>query len=183
MNPVAIWTGAALAALLATASPDQDPAATSAPHTGAVVGTFDSRAVAIAYVRSDEFTEYVSAQKADIAAALERATAHGDAVLAAALAELGPKLQGRIHRQGFGTAPVDDILERVAKRLPEVAREAGVDVVVSKWRLTYQRPGSAAVDVTERIAALFEPSEATWQAIREVVRKDPIPEAELGAEH
>ena len=86
--------------------------ATTRENPTVVVGTFDSRAVLMAYVGSDAFKDYLSAQKADVGRALDRAKAAGDQELVANLDALGPAMQKRIHQQGFGTAPVDyELLE------------------------------------------------------------------------
>lgn len=148
-----------------------------------VVGTFDSRAVAIACIRSEASADYLRALQADVERALERARAAGDTALAADLEALGPAMQERMHQQGFGTAPVDDILARIADRLPALAQEAGVDVIVSKWGLAYRAPGASFVDVTERLAAAFEPDEATWKVLREVVETEPVPSHESQGDH
>lgn len=111
-------------------------------HPEVVVGTFDSRAVAMASVRSTAFTEYLRAQKADVGQAIERAKAAGDQSLLADLDALGPAMQKRIHEQGFGTAPVNDILAMIRDKLPRIAKEADVDVIVSKWNLTYRSPAA-----------------------------------------
>ena len=73
------------------------------------MGTFDSRAVAVAYVRSDAFADSMRALQAD----LERAKTAGDEERVAELEAMGPAMQKRIHAQGFGTAPVDDVVARI----------------------------------------------------------------------
>ena len=37
------------------------------------------------------------------------------------------------HRQGFSTAPVDEILEHIKDDLPKIAKKAGVGSIISKW--------------------------------------------------
>jgi hypothetical protein len=69
---------------------------------------------------------------------------------------------------------VDDILARIADRLPLVAREAGVDVLVSQWTLAYRAPGAELVDVTDRLVAEFHPDEATLELIRELRKREPL---------
>ena len=81
----------------------------------------------------------------------------------AALDALGPAMQKRLHEQGFGTAPVDDIIARIEDKLPDIAKEAGVDVIVSKWTLTYRSPAAKFVDVTGLIAAEFDPDAVSWR--------------------
>lgn len=140
-----------------------------------VVGTFDSRAVLFAHVGSEAFKSYLAAQKADLDRVRDRARAAGDKALSADLDALGPGVQRRIHEQGFGTAPVADILERIADRLPDVAAKAGVDVIISKWDLTYHRPSATFVDVTDLLVAEFHPDQETLKGIHEIVSQDPVP--------
>lgn len=166
---------AATALLLAAALTLSLGAAAPREHPTVVVGTFDSRAVAIAYTRSAAFQEHLAGLRAE----LERARAAGDAERVAELEALGPAMQERIHRQGFGTAPVDDVVARIDARLPQIAREAGVDVIVSQWALAYRGPAARFVDVTDGLVAEFEPDAATLKAIREIRKTDPVPADQL----
>lgn len=147
-----------------------------------VVGTFDSRAVAVAYVRSQAFSDYLRAQQGDVQRVLQRAREAGDDQLAAELEALGPAIQLRIHRQGFGTAPVDDILAHIEKRLPAIAEQAGVDVIVSKWNLVHSGPRAQFVDVSLLLATEFQPDEKTLAAIREIMTTQPVPTDQLAAD-
>ncbi|MCP3918874.1 MAG: hypothetical protein GY711_25285 [bacterium] len=148
-----------------------------------VVGTFDSRAIAVAHVQSPGFRDYLIAQKADVERILERAKAAGDEELVAQLEALGPAMQKRLHEQGFGTAPVADILARIEDELPGIAAKAGVDVIVSKWTLTYRSPGAKFVDVTGLIAAEFDPDERTLKMIQSTMETDPVPLDEIEHDH
>lgn len=161
-----------------TAAKDTAAAAGADAKPAVVVGTFDSRAVAVAWVRSPEFSEYVAAQRKDVDAAVGRAKAAGDTALVRDLEALGPEMQRRVHRQSFGTAPVDDVIARIADRLPAVAADAGVDVIVSKWTLTWRAPEATFVDVTDRLVDEFHPDDATRKVIRDLVTTAPLsPEA------
>jgi hypothetical protein len=84
-----------------------------------------------------------------------------------------------MHQQGFGTAPVDNILKHIEHQLPAIAREAGVDVIVSKWQITWQAPGVETVDVTDLMVKPFKPSERTLKTIAELRRHAPIPNEKL----
>ncbi len=170
---LALPLGALLALPQAAWSPRVKP---DAPTV--VLGTFDSRAVAIAHVRSEAF----AAELAEMRREQEEARAAGNEARVAELDELGRAMQDRAHAQGFGTAPVDDVLARVEGRLPALAAEAGVDVLVSKWALAYRAPSARTVDVTERLAAEFGPDEATWKVIRDVLATEPV-EGEIATEH
>lgn len=140
-----------------------------------VVGTFDSRGVLFAYVASAEFKQEMAALHAE----LEQARKAGDDERVAELDALGPQMQERIHAQGFGTAPVDDIIARFEDRLPTIAEETGVDVIVSKWTLSYSSPTAKFVDVTEQLAAEFNPDEATLERMHELLATDPLPPEQL----
>lgn len=140
-----------------------------------VVGTFDSRAVAVAWGRSKGFAALLSGLRAE----QEQARAAGDLERVAALDARGAALQEELHRQAFSTAPVDGVVARVADALPEIAREAGVDVIVSRWALAWRSDGARFVDVTERMVAAFEPDAATQEAIRQLVSQDPLPPERL----
>lgn len=172
LTTTCVLLGGALA--LAFARPPARPSSRPAASP-VVVGTYDSRGVVLAWVGSTDFQTYLSAQKEDVGRALERARETGDRELATELEALGPAMQRRIHQQGFGNAPIDDLLARIHDRLPEIAARTGVDVIVSKWELDWQRPGVVLVDVTEELAAEFHPDERTWKGIREIVTKDPVP--------
>ena len=69
-----------------------------------VLGTFDSRSVAIAYANSETFRSHL----ADLHDQLADARAEGDTQRVAELEAYGPALQARLHAQGFSTASVAD---------------------------------------------------------------------------
>jgi hypothetical protein len=140
------------------------------------LGVFDSRAVAIAYYRSDAHMEYIKNLKAEYAAATEA----GDDARAEELSHEGESSQALAHKQGFGSWPVDDLLDRIADDLPAIARNAGVDVIVSKWDIVHADPSLEFVDVTLAMVQPFHPDEAVLKLIRDELPKvDPVPIAEL----
>jgi hypothetical protein len=143
------------------------------------LGTFDSRAVAIAYAGSEAFGSYMSGLMQE----LDDAKRAGDTARVAELEAFGPELQARLHRQGFSTGAVDDILEQIEDQIPAIARAAGVDVLVSKWDLVWQEPDAALHDVTWSLVEAFDPDERTRTSCREIMAQDPVPEADLGHEH
>jgi hypothetical protein len=175
MMTLRIGAGLLLAGSLPFLAPES-PAPAAKP---AVVGTYDSRAVAVAYTRSPQFAELLKGLRGDIDGAIGRAKAAGDADLVAALEAIGPGMQQRAHLQGFGGAPVDAILARLADRLPAIAQRAGVDVIVSRWALDWQAPGVQFVDVTGLIAAEFQPTAQTLEVIEQLRDKPLVPLDEL----
>jgi len=59
----------------------------------------------------------------------EKAKAAGDTKRVKELEAWGEKQHRKLHRQGFGRAPVDDILAHVKDKFPEVACKTGVNVI------------------------------------------------------
>ncbi len=139
------------------------------------VGLFDSRAVALAWGRSETFKKHVSEMMAEY----KEAKAAGDEERIAQLEKAGPQVQDRLHKQVFGNEPVDDVLEKIAKELPRVAESAGVDIIVSKWEIAYQKRSARFVDVTWEMVNLFEPDEETRKIAKELVKQKPVSSEEL----
>jgi hypothetical protein len=167
--PLAIG-GVALMALLPVARSQQEPVKLR-------VGTYDNRAIAVAYVHSD-----LSPVKEKMRE-MEAAKAAGDTKRVAELEAWGEKHQRALHRQGFGRVPVDDLLDSVRERLPEAARKAGVDAIA--WQVDHAGPGVEVIDVTDDMVALFDPTPEALRVIAELRRHPPVDldEIERGHEH
>lgn len=175
MKSLTAGLGMLLAGVLAVAAPERTTQSQPQPQPTAVVGTFDSRAIATAWIRSAEFGRYIQAQQKDLRQAIDRAREAGDRRLAAELEAIGPAMQHRVHQQGFSTAPVDEILARISDKLPAIAQQAGVDGIVSKWQLTWRKPGAQFVDVTDLLVAEFQPDAKTLEIIARLVESEPQP--------
>ena len=139
------------------------------------VGTFDSRAVAVAYARSETFSRYIKGLRAEY----EKAKAAGDSTRVSELEAEGPAQQELIHKQGFSTWPVDNILEQIKGKIPEIAKQAEIDVIVSKWDIVYQGSGVESIDVTDLMVKPFDPDEETLKMLKELQKQDPVPLEEL----
>jgi hypothetical protein len=134
------------------------------------VGTFDSRAVAIAYARSADFGRQIRKLKVD----RDKAKADGDEKKARELEEQGQSRQQLLHMQGFSTASVNDMLEHMKDKLPDIAKQAGVALIVSKWDIPYKSPDAELVDITDLMVKPFASDEQTQKIIRELKNHDPI---------
>ena len=137
------------------------------------IGIYDSRAIAVAFVGSEPFNEYM----ADLKAKHDVAEAAGDAQRIAELEGEAAALQAQLHRQGFSTAPVDDILEHIKDQLPGIAEKAGVDRLVSKWdadALSRWERGEQ-VDVTMLLAAALKPNAKQLKSAQEIQKHPPVP--------
>jgi hypothetical protein len=162
----ALTTGAAILA----GAPAQ-----KAQRAGLRVGTFDSQAVAVAFAASEIFGRQLRQLKEEY----HKAKAAGDEERVKKLETEGRAQQEQFHRQGFGTAPVDEILQHIKDELPAIAKRAGVDVIVSKWAITYSVPDAQLVDVTDLIVEPFKPNGRTKRIIRELRDKPPLPPEEI----
>jgi hypothetical protein len=119
-----------------------------------VVGIYDSRAVAFAY-----WHEEVDGR--------ER------------FRSLDEVAEGiRMHQQVFSHHEPVEALRHIEDRLPEVMRQAGVDLIVSKWdeeELTNYNPENS-VDVTETLVTLYRPGPEVlgFMAFCEETRPEPL---------
>ncbi|MGD0897691.1 MAG: hypothetical protein ABR915_07625 [Thermoguttaceae bacterium] len=172
---------AAVIGLLGMSATGAEPALKDAGQTVKPlrVGTFDSRAVALAYYRkfyrSPEFVARLKKLKEE----RDQANAAGDHEKAKKLETEGRGGQEHSHSQVFGSAPIDEIVAKIKDQLPEIAKQAGVDLIVSKWSVTYRSPGAEFVDVTEPMAKLFQPDEQTWKMLRDLTKHQPASAEEL----
>jgi hypothetical protein len=140
-----------------------------------VVGTFDSRVIAVAYYNSAAHMSYVKDLKADHAEAEES----GDTELAKELEAIGEASQELAQKQAFSTWPVDNILETIEGKIPEISKQAGVDLIVSKWNIVYQGAEVEFIDVTNDIVKLFNPDEQILKMLEQMKQQPPIPLEEL----
>ncbi|MGI9517942.1 MAG: hypothetical protein ACR2NP_12895 [Pirellulaceae bacterium] len=135
------------------------------------IGTFDSRAIAVAWASSASFSEYVQGLRNE----LEQAKADGDEDRVKELEAFGPALQHILHKQGFSTWPIDNILDQIRDKIPEIARDAEVALVVSKWDVEFAADNIEHVDVTDAMVQLFDPDEKTLEAIKDLREQEPVP--------
>lgn len=168
-----ICTGAAAFGVAACMSlVHAGPASRPAP-SGMRVGTYDARAVAVAYAHSDIFDRIYKARKAE----LDQAKAKGDGRRVEELKAWGKTQQQRLHRQGFAGAPIGDILAHVKDRLPVVADKAGVAVITQET--DYVSSAVERVDVTGELVTLFNPKDKTLKIIQDLRKHPPLSMEEI----
>lgn len=139
------------------------------------IGTYDNRAIAIAFAASP-----FNPVKAKMEA-YEKAKADGDQQQMKELEAWGKKLQRQLHRQGFSTVPVSDLLQHVRGKLPDVAKTMNVVAIVRAS--DYAAPGVELVDVTDELVELFDPSEKTLKNIQSIRPKAPVDLDEIDHDH
>lgn len=152
-------------------SDSADPQIATQGEATVRLGVFDSRAVAIAYYRSEEFKKLLANLHSEHA----KAKAAGDDKRVKQLEDKGKSLNDAAHKQGFGAAPVDSILATIKDELAATAKAANVDVIVSKWDLAFQRQDARYIDVTDRLVKSFRPTEVTLKMIQDIQKLKPIP--------
>ncbi len=167
MIPARLLLASALGLLSAT--PTLAAEAAAKPR----IGIYDSRALAVAYAGSPVQRKVM----APLRAAHENARQSGDAAEVARLEAQGKAMQEKAHRQAFGTAPVDDLLDLIADTLPGIRRTANVDALVSMWddKALTKYPGAERVDVTPALVDAFQPTDRQRKTVEEIRKRKPLP--------
>ncbi len=137
------------------------------------IGVYDSRAVAVAFTGSETFKKWLSELETEV----KKAETAGDVKLVAELKAKVVAQQNLVHKQGFSTAPVDDILEHVKDKLPAIKKKADVDVLVSKWdkEALAKYPSAEQVNVTMDLVDTFNPDEKQRKSAIEIQKHEPQP--------
>jgi tetratricopeptide (TPR) repeat protein len=142
------------------------------------VGTFDSRAVAIVYYQSEGQRQY----RRGLRERYEAAEEAGDEWRIMQMDALFPALQHRMHQQGFSTGSIREIMETISGSLAEVARDAEVSAIVSKWEIPFASEAVELVDLTPQIVALIDPGERALGVVEDLEANPPVPMEQLLAQ-
>jgi hypothetical protein len=142
------------------------------------IGTYDSRIVIFAWSRTDLLKQHLirlnqqndSAQKAH------------DTVRIKELAIEAMSFQHLLHQMVFSTGSVSSFMAIIKDKLPELAKTTDVSMILSKWELNYCDPSFEVVDLTNQVAALFQPKENIDKMAAEISKQQPIPIDEFGIE-
>ena len=126
------------------------------------IGTYDSRALVIAYYRSDGWAKQLNAKIAE----RDQARAAGDAQKVAEMEKWGKEHQEFTHRQLAGEAPLTNILDELKPAMAAVAVASRVEAIVPE--LLYSSPNVEAVDVTDALIAYFSPDQKTIKIIHDL---------------
>jgi hypothetical protein len=125
------------------------------------VGTYDTRAVAVAFAPSrfnpvgEKMREYEKAKQAK------------DSELMHELEAWGESQQQRLHYQGFCRVPVDDLLAPLKEQLVAVAQKHDLDLITAFN--DYKTERVELVDITDDLVRLYEPSEKTLATIKDLL--------------
>jgi hypothetical protein len=137
------------------------------------IGIYDSRAIAVAFSGSEAHEKLLSNRKAEF----EKAKAAGDEKRVAELKKEGAEEQKLRHKQGFSTAPVDDILECIKDAQAAIKQKANVTVLVSKWdkESLAKHLSAEQIDITMDLVDAFHPKERQRKSALEIQKSQPIP--------
>ena len=164
-----------LLVLLVTLGSIVTPIVSCASPASIRIGIYDSRAIAIAYGNSNEFMEVIS----DLQAEMTKAKAAKDDSLVRHIEKTAELLQVLSHLRAFSVGSVADILEKHKAEVDLVAKETGVQVIVSKFELIYMATDVDTVDITLPLARIFKPSDKALKSISEVPKHEPLPMLEV----
>ncbi|MHC4445413.1 MAG: OmpH family outer membrane protein [Planctomycetota bacterium] len=168
---------AVVAAVAAWVFAAADQSANTRINTKARVGTFDSRALTVAYVHSDLHDRYLKSLMAE----RNKAKKAGNTKRVKELEAQGEAAQQRVHRQTFGHARIDNILKHIKKEIPQIARKAGVDVVAEET--LYHNSAVEIVDITDFVIEPFKPKEKTRKIIKDLRKRPPLSNEQLEKMH
>jgi hypothetical protein len=136
------------------------------------IGIYDSRAVAVAYAGS----AFQEKKMKDLTSRFKKAEEAGDTKEVSRLKAEGRAWQAQLHRQGFGTAPVDDLLAHITNDLPRIQEAADVTRLISKWDKAEldRHPKAERIDVTLQLVEAFGPTEKQRQHAIEIQKRKPV---------
>lgn len=129
------------------------------------IGTYDSRAIVIAYAHS-RFNPV-----GEKTASYEKAKAAGDRAKMKELEAWGEEHQRQLHFQGFGRAPVDDLLVPMKDEVAKLGRERHLAAITMSCEFT--SADVELVDITEELVKLYSPSEKTLEHVRAIRKVKP----------
>ncbi len=142
------------------------------------IGVYDSRVVVFAWSRSNYFKEH-----------FEKIRQHSDSVIKTndtlkikEVSIQAMSYQHLLHQMVFSNGSAAGIMELVKDKLPDVAKEAGVKIVLSKYELSYQDPSVEIVDLTPQVCQLFKPTENIDKMADGIKKSQPIPLDKLSIE-
>jgi len=137
------------------------------------IGLYDSRAIAVAFAGSEHFNRWMSGLHTEY----KKAKAAGNQKRVAEIEAEGSARQKKLHKQGFSTAPVDNILKQIEDCLPSIKQKANVRSLVSKWdeETLAKHPSADRVDVTMELIDALNPNARQRKSAIEIQKHQPIP--------
>lgn len=140
------------------------------------LGVYDSRAIAIAFIGSEVYKATDGEALATLIEEYDKAKADGDKKRMEELEALGKARQVLLHKQSFGTAPVDGMLAHINDHIPGIAKVAGVEAILSKWDkyALAKHKNAEFSDVTMALVDAFQPNERQRKRAIDIQAHPPI---------
>src|SRR3990170_3628597 len=135
------------------------------------IGTFDSRCVALAYGRSTEFMQL----RDSIETLYSKAKADSNKEKIDEIEQYKPTMQVLLHQQVFSNGSIVNIVEKITGKISSIAKENKLNMILSKWEITFTDGSIELIDITDQLTALFNPDEATNKIIKDIKAMEPIP--------
>jgi Skp family chaperone for outer membrane proteins len=135
------------------------------------IGIYDSRAVAVAYSNSDSFQKDIG----NLTDQYKKAKEENNTKMIEIIEKEGQFRQQLLHEQTFSVGTITNIIDKIKDKLEEIAKKTGVNLIISKWEISYKDPSFEYIDVTSQIVDLFTPSKQTLIWIKDLQQQTPIP--------
>ena len=142
------------------------------------IGTYDSRIVTFAWSRTDLLKQHMM----KIGQQTDSSRKANDTARIKEISVEAMSYQHLLHQMVFSTGSVASIMTIIKDKLPELAKKEGVSIIVSKWELNYNDPSIQVIDLTNQVAALFQPKENIDKMAADIAGQAPVPIEELGIE-
>ncbi len=91
----------------------------------------------------------------------------------------GEMRQAKMHEQGFGTGSIKDLLVTIKEKIGLLAKSENLDLIVSKFELTYFGSNSIVIDITKKLTNLFEPNLRFKTILPDLLKNEPVKDAYL----
>ena len=138
------------------------------------VGIYDSRFIAVAYYNSKYFK-----LMPEVTQKMKTAKEKNDTTEMSNINKEMSLRQRFIHEQGFGKGSVCYIIEEMKDKISELAKNEKLNIIVSKWELNFKGSNVEIIDITEKIANLYEPTNNIKEMIKDFNNNEPVKEAFL----
>lgn len=80
-----------------------------------------------------------------------------------------------MHQQVFSNGSINNILEKMKDKLPILAKDNNVKMILSKWEIPFTDESFEYVDITDQLVMFFNPDDATEKIIDNIKAMEPIP--------
>ena len=135
------------------------------------IGTFDSRCVALAYGRSAEFNQL----RDSIETLYSKAKEDSNKAKIDEIDQYKPTMQVLLHQQVFSNGSINNIAEKIKEKISAIAKQNKLNMILSKWEITFTDGSVELVDITDQLTALYNPDEATKKIIDNIKAMEPVP--------